>query len=162
MSRPAPRFKDALDVLARHGVDFVVVGGVAAVLAGAPISTFDLDIVPARNPDNLVRLVAALSEIDARYRDLTGRDLRPDAAGLAGPGHHLLLTTCGPIDVLGTIGQGDGYDQLLADVVERQIGEHRVRTLGLASLIRTKEAAGRAKDLAVLAILRRTLEESTK
>lgn len=162
MSRPAPRFKDALDVLARHGVDFVVVGGVAAVLAGAPISTFDLDIVPARSLENLVRLVAALSEIDARYRDLTGRILRPEVEGLAGPGHHLLLTTCGPVDVLGTIGQGDGYDQLLADVVERKIGDHRVRTLGLASLIRTKEAAGREKDLAVLAILRRTLEESTK
>ncbi len=132
------------------------------MLAGAPISTFDLDIVPARSLENLVRLVAALSEIDARYRDLTGRILRPEVEGLAGPGHHLLLTTCGPVDVLGTIGQGDGYDQLLADVVERKIGDHRVRTLGLASLIRTKEAAGREKDLAVLAILRRTLEESTK
>jgi len=132
------------------------------VLAGAPISTFDLDIVPSRSPDNLVRLVAALSEIDARYRDLTGRILRPEIAGLAGPGHHLLLTTCGPVDVLGTIGRGDGYDQLLAGVVERQISGHRVRTLGLPSLIRTKEAAGREKDLAVLAILRRTLEESTK
>lgn len=162
MTRTAPRFKDALEVLARHDVDFVVVGGVAAVLAGAPIATFDLDIVPARGPENLARLVAALSEIDARYRDLTGRILRPDVESLAGPGHHLLLTTCGPLDVLGTIGQGDGYDQLLSDVVERQIGDHRIRTLGLATLIRTKEAAGRAKDLAVLAILRRTLEESTK
>jgi hypothetical protein len=162
MSRPAPRFKDALDVLARHGVDFVVVGGVAAVLAGAPISTFDLDIVPARNPENLLRLLAALNELDARYRDTTGRILRPEAGGLAGPGHHLLMTACGPIDVLGTIGHGDGYEQLLEDVVERPIGDHQVRTLGLASLIRTKEASGRAKDLAVLAILRRTLEESAK
>lgn len=162
MKRTPPRFKDALDVLARHRVDFVVVGGVAAVLAGAPISTFDLDIVPARSPENVGRLVAALSELDARYRDLTGRILRPEATGLAGPGHHLLLTTCGPVDVLGTIGHDQGYDQLLADVVERQIGDHRVRTLGLATLIRTKEAAGRAKDLAVLAILRRTLEESTR
>ena len=161
MIRPAPKFKDALDVLARHGVEFVVVGGVAAVLAGAPISTFDLDIVPARSPANLARLLSALSELDARYRDLTGRILRPDVQGLAGPGHHLLLTTCGPVDVLGSIGHGDGYDELLADVVERQLGAHRVRTLGLATLIRTKQAAGRAKDLAVLAILRKTLEEST-
>jgi hypothetical protein len=49
----------ALDVLARHGVESVIVGGVAAVLAGAPISTFDLDIVPSRGPDSLARLVAA-------------------------------------------------------------------------------------------------------
>jgi len=162
MSRPAPKFKDALDALARHRVDFIVVGGVAAVLAGAPISTFDLDIVPSRTEENLGRLVAALSELDARYRDLSGRILRPEITGLAGPGHHLLLTTCGPVDVLGTIGSGDGYEQLLADVVERQIGGHLVRTLGLASLIRSKEAANREKDRAVLAILRRTLAESTK
>lgn len=48
MAGPRPSFRAALDVLARHRVDFVVVGGVAAVLNGAPISTFDLDIVHAR------------------------------------------------------------------------------------------------------------------
>jgi hypothetical protein len=160
MSRTAPRFKDALDTLARHRVDFIVVGGVAAVLAGAPISTFDLDIVPSRTPENLARLIAALGELDASYRDLTGRNLRPEIAGLSGPGHHLLITTCGPVDVLGTIAPGDGYEQLLPDVVERRIGGFAVRTLGLARLIRTKEATGRDKDLAVLAILRRTLDES--
>ena len=86
-------------MLAGHGVDFIVVGGVAAVLGGAPISTFDLDIVHARDPD-LVRLVAALGDLDARYRDPAGRVLRADAAGLAGNGHHLLMTRCGPVDVL--------------------------------------------------------------
>lgn len=135
---------------------------VAAVLAGAPISTFDLDIVAARTPENLDRLLEALTEIDARYRDLTGRVLRPDRSALQGPGHHLLLTTCGPVDVLGSIGNDEGYDELLVGVVERQLGELRLRTLGLASLIRLKEAANRDKDRAVLPILRRTLEESAK
>ena len=162
MDRRTPRFKEALDVLARHRVDFIVVGGVAAVLAGAPISTFDLDIVASRTPENLQRLLGALTEIDARYRDLTGRILRPDLSGLHGPGHHLLLTTCGPVDVLGAIGNGETYDELLPEVVERQLSGLRVRTLGLASLIRLKEAANRDKDRAVLPILRRTLEESMK
>jgi len=88
MNRPTPRFRDGLETLARHGVEFVVVGGVAAVLNGAPISTFDLDIVHARAPANLDRLLAALTELDARYRDLTGRVLRPELSALAGDGHH--------------------------------------------------------------------------
>jgi len=82
MIRQPPKFKDALEVLARHHVDFIVVGGVAAVLGGAPISTFDLDIVHDRAPTNVARLLSALTDLDARYRDLTGRVLRLEARGL--------------------------------------------------------------------------------
>lgn len=159
MRPAAPSFKEALALLARHDVDFIVVGGVAAVLAGAPISTFDLDIVHARTPTNIDRLVAALHALDARYRDPAGRILRPDAAALAGPGHHLLLTRCGPLDVLGRIGAGDDYDTLLPETDLRPIDDLSIRVLSLAALIRTKSAAGRPKDHAVLTILRRTLAE---
>jgi hypothetical protein len=62
-------FRAALEVLARHHVDFIVVGGVAAVLNGAPVSTFDLDIVHARTDANLDRLMHALGELEAHYRD---------------------------------------------------------------------------------------------
>ena len=155
-----PKFREALESLARHEVEFIVVGGVAAVLCGAPISTFDLDLVHARDPENVARLVAALRDLDARYRDPAGRILRPDPASLAGEGHHLLMTRCGPLDVLGRIGAGEGYAELLADSAPRPLGDMSVRVLGLAALIRTKAAAGRPKDHAVLAILRRTLEEA--
>lgn len=156
---PTPRFSDALEALARHRVELVVVGGVAAVLNGAPISTFDLDIVHARTPENLEQLLAALTELDARYRDLTGRVLRPELSALAGDGHHLLVTSCGALDVLGQIGDRLRYEDLLPETVERALGAHRFRVLDLAALIRTKEQAGRDKDRAVLAILRRTLQE---
>ncbi len=159
MIRQPPKFREALEVLARHHVDFVVVGGVAAVLEGAPISTFDLDIVHDRSPANVARLLSALADLDAHYRDLTGRVLRPEARGLEGQGHHLLLTRCGPLDVLGAIGHGHGYQELIADSTERQLGDITVHVLGLEALIRTKLEAGRDKDRAVLAILRRTLEE---
>lgn len=159
MIRQPPKFKEALEVLARHRVDFVVVGGVAAVLEGAPISTFDLDIVHDRSPENVARLLSALADLDARYRDLTGRVLRPEARGLEGEGHHLLLTRCGPLDVLGQIGHGDGYHELITDSTVRGLGEVTIHVLGLEALIRTKLEAGRDKDRAVLAILRRTLEE---
>jgi len=157
-----PRFKDALEILAKHRVDLVVVGGVAAVLSGAPIATFDLDVVHARSQENLDRLAEALKDLEARYRDSGGRDLRPDTAGLAGDGHHLLLTRCGPLDVLGQIGNGRRYEDLLPDAVAISLGSATVRVLGLSALIRTKEEAGREKDLAVLGILRRTLLESGK
>jgi len=159
MNRPTPRFRDALETLARHGVELVVVGGVAAVLNGAPISTLDLDIVHARSQENLDRLLAALTELDARYRDLTGRILRPERSALAGEGHHLLITSCGPLDVLGQIGDRLGYEDLLPETVERVLGAYSFRVLDLGALIRTKEQAGRDKDRAVLAILRRTLQE---
>jgi hypothetical protein len=159
MIRQPPKFKEALEVLARHRVDFVVVGGVAAVLEGAPISTFDLDIVHDRSPANVARLLSALADLDARYRDLTGRVLRPEARGLEGEGHHLLLTRCGPLDVLGRIGHGRGYQELIGDSALRQLGEIPVHVLRLEALIRTKLEAGRDKDRAVLDILRRTLQE---
>jgi hypothetical protein len=162
MIRQPPKFKEALEVLARHHVDFVVVGGVACVLAGAPISTFDLDIVHDRSATNVARLLDALTDLDARYRDLTGRVLRPEARALEGEGHHLLLTRCGPVDVLGRIGLGQGYQDLIADSTLRSLGELAVYVLGLEALIRTKVEAGRDKDRAVLPILRRTLEESSK
>lgn len=156
---PSVRFVDALTALTRHRVQFVVVGGVAAVLGGAPVSTFDLDIVHARTPDNVAALSAALLDLDARYRDPAGRVLRPEARALAGPGHHLLATTAGPLDVLGEIVGGATYETLLprSEVVELEGAQ--IYVLGLAALIESKALLNRDKDRATLAILRRTLAE---
>jgi len=153
-------FRGAIECLCAHDVAFIVVGGVAAVLNGAPISTFDLDIVHERTPENVTRLMVALAALDARYRDPAGRVLRPRADAIAGDGHHLLLTNCGPLDVLGRIGDGEGFEALQVETRLHRLGERDVPVLNLSGLIRTKKAAGRAKDLAVLPILMRTLAES--
>ena len=155
-------FKAALEVLARHQVELIVVGGVAAVVNGAPIATFDLEVVHARSAANLERLMAALRDLDARYRDPAGRVLRPEIAALAGDGHHLLLTRCGPVDVLGRIGNERRYEDLLPDSFAIAVGDISVRVLNLATLIPTKEEAGRDKDRVVLALLRETLREAGK
>lgn len=147
-------------MLARNHVEFIVIGGVAAVLSGAPISTFDLDIVPERSPANLDRLLSALRELDARYRDPGGRILRPEAQALAGVGHHLLMTRAGPLDVLGQVVGGRGYQELSPTSHDVSLGDTTVRVLDLAMLIQLKEELGRDKDRAVLPLLRRTLEES--
>jgi hypothetical protein len=154
---PAPRFLDALAVLARHEVELIVVGGVAAVLAGAPISTFDLDVLYRITGENLARLAEALRELEAIYRDPAGRRIEPDVARLRVGGHNLLTTRHGPLDVLGKIGAGAAYEDLFARSHEVEVGDVKIRVLDLAAVIETKEQAGRSKDRAVLDVLRETL-----
>jgi hypothetical protein len=154
------RFRPILQKLVDHNVDFIVVGGIAAMLRAAPIVTLDLDVVHSRTPENLPRLIAALNEMDAHYRFPAERRLRPKDSHVAGPGHVLLITQFGPLDVLGTIGKGRAYPDLLPhSTVEEITPELRVRVLNLDTLIQTKEEAGRDKDTAALPTLRATLAE---
>jgi hypothetical protein len=83
-------------------VDFVVVGGVAAVLRGAPVGAFDLDVVRSTAPQNIGKLLAALEDLDACYCAQPERRLRPDTTHLSSPGRRLLMTRLGPADLLGT------------------------------------------------------------
>jgi len=149
---------EVLEVLARRGVEFIVVGVTAAVLQGAPVVTFDLDVVYARSDENIRRLLAALEELDAVFRNTPGRRIAPNASHLASLGHKLLHTTHGPLDVLGSIEQSTTYEQLLPHIVVVEVAGRPIQALGLARLIEAKERAGRPKDLAVLPVLRATLE----
>jgi hypothetical protein len=152
-----------LEVLVRHKVDFVLVGGVAAVLQGAPINTFDLDIVQSREPGNITRLVNALRELDAVYRMQPERRLQPNSSHLSSAGHNLLVTKFGPLDVLGTIGHGHGWDELAARTDTVTLGEGlSVAVLNLPMQIAVKEEVAGEKDAHALPILRRTLEERLK
>jgi hypothetical protein len=157
-----PDFLAILNVLAAHEVKFIVVGGVCAVLQGAPVSTFDLDIVHARDPENIGRLLAALHELGAVSREHPDRQIGPDRTHLESPGHQLLLTKAGPLDVLGVVSGGRGYGELVSQVDEMRIGSVSIKVLRLATLIDIKEELGREKDRAVLSILRRTLEEKQR
>jgi predicted nucleotidyltransferase len=156
-------FREILRVLAEQKVQFIVVGGVAAVLQGAPIQTFDLDLVHSRTPANLARLLRALESIDAHFREHKDRKIRPRLSNLDISGHLLLSTSEGPLDVLGTIGEELGYSELKTDSVLVDIGQgFRVRVLKLAKYIEVKERLGREKDKAILPILRRTLDEKQR
>lgn len=160
---PDSGFLAALRALHSEGVKFAVVGGLAAVLNGAPVNTFDLDIVPARDEENIAKLLRVLGSLDAIYRMQPDRRLKPNASHLSSPGHHNLITNCGPLDVLGTIGRGLAYDDLLPLTIEMDIGDGvQVRVLNLATIVALKEELGGEKDLAVLPVLRRTLEQSRK
>ena len=162
MANSAPDFFKILQTLAEHEVDFIIVGGICAVLHGAPVSTFDLDIVHSRAPENIQHLISALNQMDACYRGRGKQRLVPDSYHLVSTGHHLLMTTYGPLDVLGTIGSGHGYDGLYDHSEELIVGDLQIRLLDLASLIKVKEETARAKDQVVIPILRQTLKEKQK
>jgi hypothetical protein len=155
-------FFAALCALHGGGVDFLVVGGLAAVLAGAPVHTYDVDVVHSRDPANIARLLPVLESMDAIFRTQPERRLRPTAGHLAS-GHVNLMTRYGPLDLLGTIGRDLAYQDLLPHSIEMDIGEGiRVRVLDLETLIAIKEELAGEKDRAMLPILRRTLEEKRK
>lgn len=160
-ARRPVRFQALLRALVDERVEFIIVGGVAAVLEGAPISTFDLDIVYAKNQENLNRLAEALHQLDAVYVDLAGRRIRPTIDRLQGGGHHLLRTRYGRLDALGSVGDDQTFEVLLSRSRQRTLHEMTVMVLSLDAVIETKEAADRPKDRAVLDLLRQTLKERT-
>jgi hypothetical protein len=152
-----------LAILCDAGVEFIVVGGAAAVLQGVPVTTQDLDIVHRRTPENVARLLEVLLQIDATMRDdFARRGLRPTAEMLAGRGQLNISTTLGPIDPLCELDAGQGYDELLAHS-ESLVDEGRqLRVLDLPTLIRVKTKAGRPKDRVMLPVLIATLQEREK
>lgn len=162
MKLPSLDFSALLHTLIEHGVDFIVVGGVSAVLQGAPVTTFDLDVVHARTPDNIDRLLLALRDLEAYYRGQGDRRLTPGPSHLNSPGHQLLMTRFGPLDLLGTIGADHSYADLLEHTVEMHAGELHMKVLNLKTLIEIKKEVGHEKDRAVIPILQQTLTEKSR
>ncbi|MDX1571001.1 MAG: hypothetical protein R3200_10990 [Xanthomonadales bacterium] len=145
------RFLTLLRTLENHEVEFLVVGGVAAVLHGAPVTTFDLDALIEVNEMNAERALGALQELDARFRER--RELRPSKADLVAGGHLLLLTREGPLDLLGFVGADHRFEELATNAQTMEVAGLQVRVLGLEDLIRVNRELNRAKDRAVLPIL---------
>lgn len=141
-----------LKILVQHQVNFLIVGGVNALMLGAPVMTFDLDVVHERTDENIERLLAALTALDAKYRQRP--ESRPNASHLVGVGHQLLATKYGPLDVLGTIGSGRGYAELVAhSQAEEAEPGLIVKMLTAETLLEEKLVMRRTKDLTSIAWL---------
>ncbi len=157
MSRPPPPATADLDALiaalTAAGVEFIVVGGAAAVLHGAPVTTVDLGIVHRRSPENVARLLEVLAKLETAFRPPVKPGLRPTAELLLGRGQNLLSTSLGPLDVLCVLHDRRGYEELLPETDLLTDGEMRIRVLNLDALIEVKAEAGRAKDRLVLPVL---------
>lgn len=152
-----------LKELSEGGVQFILVGGLAAVLHGAPVHTFDVDVVYARDDANIERLLRVLNAMSAIFRSQPERRLEPNESHLRAGGHLNLITRYGPLDVLGSIGADLKYEHLLTRATDLDLGEAlAIRVLNLEVLIALKEELGGEKDLAALAILKSTLAEIRK
>ena len=77
------RFDEVLRVLTRNEVEFIVVGGVAAIHQGSPLNTEDVDVVYLPSEENNTRLARALRELEAYYLDPAGRHIEPNVSRLA-------------------------------------------------------------------------------
>lgn len=127
-------------------------------MQGAPVSTFDLDVVHHRSEENIARLLLVLRDLNATYRN-DSRGLPANESHLRSSGHQLLATRLGPLDVRGTIGDGSGHDDLIGSTVEMDVRGLFVRVLSLERLIAEKKRLGRPKDMSALPALVATLEE---
>ena len=152
-----------LERLLAADVEMVLVGGLAAVVQGAPITTFDVDVVHRRTEENVDRLVAFLTSVGARYRNRPGPPLPPSRTALLGPGHSLFMTDLGPLDALGAIEGGADYDQLLPESLALPVGGRTAHVLSLAKIVSLKRASSDPKDKLRLpmleAVLRRRAAE---
>lgn len=150
-----------LEVLARHQVDMIVVGGAAATLQGAPVVTFDVDIVYRIEEGNIFRLKDALTELGAVARG-DRRNIPFNETHLRTTGHKLATTTAGALDVLGTINDGLRYEDLIDTTRVLTMGGYEIRVISLERLVALKRELGRPKDLAMLSTLEATLRERDK
>jgi hypothetical protein len=153
-------FEGLLRVLHDAKLEFIVVGGVAAAAHGSARLTQDLDVVYARGQENLDRLVAALAPYAPYLRGAPpGLPFRWCSETVRKGLNFSLTTALGDIDLLGEITGGGGYGDLLPHTVSLELFGMPCLCLDLEWLIRVKRAAGRPRDLEVVAELEALLEE---
>lgn len=146
-ARPDFRVDQLLGTLTAHGVEFVVVGGIAATLLGSAHDTFDLDICPAADAGNLKSLARALDDLGARLRGID--DAVPFHANertLKGIEVLTLETDHGWLDILMRPAGSPPFEQLRRRAERKDIGAFSVLVASLDDLIAMKRAAGRPKD----------------
>lgn len=154
------RPEEILAALARHEVRYVLIGGLAATLHGSPHLTQDVDITPDPARDNVGRLSAALTELDARVRAQGLESPLPfshDADSLGAVGVWNLATRFGDLDISFVPTGTNGYPDLAQQAVVVEIDAGPVRVASLADIIRSKQAANRPKDQLTLPTLRELL-----
>ncbi len=152
-------FEKAVQTLADAGVDFVVIGGVAAVFHGGGRADYVLEICYSRSPSNLRRLAGALAPFHPRPREFPASlPFLWDERTLQNGTVFTLGTDLGAIDLLAEVAGLGGYDQVKAHSTVVEAFGRQVATLDLPGLIQSKRAAGRERDLSALPELESLLE----
>jgi predicted nucleotidyltransferase len=153
-------FRALLSTLADSGVEFIVVGGAAAIAHGVARLTLDLDIVYRRTPDSIRRLVTVISAMHPYLRGAPpGLPFHWDERTVKGGLNFTLTTDLGQLDLLGEITGGGDYDALLPYSEEMDIFGVKCHCLALEKLIDVKVAVGRPKDFEPISELKALLQE---
>jgi hypothetical protein len=145
--------RELLATLARHAVDYTVIGGVAVQVHGHRRTTKDLDVIAAPDPRNLVRLGAALQELGARPRDIPGAAAptveQLQTAAIVPP----LTTRHGELHILRDVPGAPPYAELRANALVIEFDGITLAIAGLDDLIAMKRASGRPSDIRDIATL---------
>lgn len=148
--------------LARHHVQFVLIGALGAMLYGFPRITWDADITPTRGAENLARLAAALRELDARLftdREPEGVAFDCSPQALARAEVWNLITRAGRLDLAFTPAGTTGFDDLARGAIQFELYGFPVLVASLADIIRSKEAANRPKDRQDVEVMKEMLKQ---
>ncbi len=148
-----------LEGLIKADIKFILVGGLAAVVQGAPVTTMDVDIVHNRSSENIAKLFEFLKSIDAIYRRPDDKIIAPKEEDFSGQVHALFTTRLGPLDVSAVIEEGKTYEDLLDHTVEIEFRGHTIRVLNLKTLTELKRASKYPKDKHRLLVLEETLRQ---
>jgi hypothetical protein len=161
--RPSLRLRPLLELLDRHAVDFIVVGGIAGIVHGSAHPTFDFDVVYARDERNLKRMASALTELGVTLRGAPpDLPFKPDARTLAAGCNFTFVSEFGSFDILGDAAGMRDYAAMRADAKLRDLWGFSVRVASMDDLIRMKRAAGRPKDKAMAEELTALIEDQRR
>ena len=156
----AADFGRLLQILTGGGVEFIVVGGLAAAVHGAARATYDLDVCYERSQPNLTRIVTALADIQPYLRGAPpGLPFHLDVPTLRAGLNFTLQTDAGGLDLLGEIVGAGRFGDLRLHAIEVELFGTTCLCVTLPQLIAMKRAAGRPKDHDALAELEALLEE---
>jgi hypothetical protein len=154
-----PDLSAIIEGLVKADVNFILVGGLAAVIQGTPFTTMDVDIVHRQSSENISKLFAFLKSIEAIYRRPDDKIISPKEEDFFQMGHILLKTCYGPLDILAFIEHGKTYEDLFQDTIEIQFRGRNIRVLDITVLTELKRTSRLPKDKQRLAILEETLQQ---
>lgn len=153
-------FEGLLKCLHDGRVEFIIIGGAAAVVHGSARLTEDLDLVYSRTQENILRLASALRPLSPYLRGAPpGLPFLWDAETIRRGLNFTLATSLGNLDLFGEIVGGGTYEKMVLDCIDITLFGIPCRCLNLERLIEVKRAAGRPKDLEAIAELEALREE---
>lgn len=153
------KVENLIKELHRLEVEFVIIGGMAAVAQGSAYLTLDLDLCYSRKKENLEKLAKALAPFNPSLRGAPrGLPFQLDERTLRLGLNFTLTTDLGDVDILGEVTGMGSYEKLRPFSEELEIYGMRCQVLTLEGLIKSKRAVGRAKDLMLLPELEALLD----